>query len=236
MFKLAPVLLLALAALPAHAAERRFSVTGFDRIQIDGPYEVTLATARSSSASASGSAVALDGVLINVEGRTLRIRPKRGAWGGYPGEDGGPVRIQLGTAELRAAALSGSGSLAIDKLKGMRIDLSLSGSGRLSVASVEADQLNAASLGSGKLVLAGKVKSLRTAIQGSGSLEGEGLSADDATVTADTSGEIALAVRRAANVTSSGAGGTRISGSPACTVKRLGAGSVRCGASDQRQR
>jgi hypothetical protein len=236
MFKLAPALLLALAALPAQAAERRFSVTGFDRIQIEGPYQVALATGRSGSAVATGSAVALDAVSIDVQGRTLRIRPKRGAWGGYPGEDPGTVRIELGTAELRSAAVSGSGSLAVDKLKGMRIDLSLSGSGSLRAAHIEADQLHAASLGSGTLALAGKVKSLKMAVQGSGSLEGEGLSAEDAVVTADTSGEIALLVRRAATVTSSGAGGTRISGTPACTVKRLGAGPVRCGASDQRQR
>jgi len=231
-------ILFALAALPtaAHAAERRFTVTGFDRVQVDGPYEVVLTTGRSTSAVASGTAVALHGVSIDVQGGTLRIRPKTGAWGGYPGEDAGPVRIALGTMSVKGAVLSGSGSLSIDKVAAMRADLSLSGSGRLAVGTVTADLLSVASQGSGALALGGKVKSLRAAVQGSGALEGEGLSADDAVITSATAGEIALTVRRAATVTSSGSGGTRIVGSPACTVRRTGAGPVRCGASDQRQR
>jgi hypothetical protein len=236
MLKIMSALLLLAAGTSATAADRRFTVTGFDRVQVDGPYEVTLATGRSTSAIASGTPVALDGISIDVQGRTLRIKPKRGSWGGYPGEDAGPVKIALGTASLKGAVLSGSGSLAIDKVSGMRADLSLSGSGRLAVGAVTADSLSVASLGAGTLAIGGKVKNLRAAIQGAGALEGEGLSADDAVVNAATSGEIALSVRRAANVTSSGSGGTRIIGSPACTVKRSGAGPVRCGASDQRHR
>jgi len=236
MIRTIPALLVAaLLAAPAAAAERRFTVTGFDRVQVEGPYQVRLATGRNGSATAIGSPVALDGVDIKVQARTLRIRPKRGAWGGYPGEEAGPVRIEVGTAALKGAVLNGSGSLVIDKLQGMRVDLSLAGSGSLGVDAVKADILQVASLGSGTLKLGGQVKTFRAAVQGTGSLDAAGLTAEDAALTLGTSGDTSLAVRRAVTVASSGAGATRISGSPACTVRRSGAGAVRCG-SDQGQR
>ncbi|HMJ94174.1 MAG TPA: DUF2807 domain-containing protein, partial [Allosphingosinicella sp.] len=78
-------LLLLLFATPASAADQRVMVTDFDRVQVDGPYQVTLSVGRPSGVIASGSRGALDRVTIEVQGRTLRIRPNRSAWGGYPG-------------------------------------------------------------------------------------------------------------------------------------------------------
>ena len=53
------------ASVPASAAERNFTVTGFDRIRIDGPYRVRLTTGVAPFAKASGSAAALQGVSID---------------------------------------------------------------------------------------------------------------------------------------------------------------------------
>src|SRR5262245_8441523 len=96
-FRSSPPLLalLALASLPVAAAtpatERNFSVNGFDRIRIDGPYKVALKTNVAPYAKASGTPVSLDGVSIKVEGRTLVVRSGGSGWGGYPGEGRGPV-------------------------------------------------------------------------------------------------------------------------------------------------
>jgi hypothetical protein len=220
--------LVALAA-PADAAERRFTVTGFERIQVDGPFEVTLATGRASSAVATGSAQAIDRVSIEVQGRTLRIRPNRSAWGGYPGEGTGPLKISVSTHELRSASVSGSGSIAIDKAKGLRFDLSVAGSGRLGIGAVDADNLFVALIGSGKISLAGKTKELIASVQGAGDLDAAALTADEAKINADTAGAISVAVRRAAEVTATGPGDTKIIGRPSCKVKSLGSGRVACG-------
>ncbi len=158
------------------------------------------------------------------------------AWGGYPGEGAGPVRIQLSTHALRGAPLAGSGRLSIDKARTMRFDASMSGSGRIDIGAIEADTLAVALLGSGKIMVGGKAKSLRATIQGAGDLDAEALSVEDAQINASTSGLIAVAVRRAASVTSTGQGDTKIIGSPACTVKSSGSGQVLCGKSDQGQR
>lgn len=226
----------ALSAAPASAAERRYTVTDFDRIQVDGPFQVTLATGRPSSAMVSGSNAAVERVSIDVQGRTLRVRANRSAWGGYPGEGAGPVRILLSTQALRSASLAGSGRLSIDKARTMQFDASVSGSGQIDIGAIEADRLALALLGSGKIMVGGKAKSLRAAIQGAGDLQAEGLSVEDAQIDASTSGSIAVAVRRAARVTSTGQGDMTIIGSPACTVKSTGSGLVLCGKSNQSQR
>ncbi len=218
-----------LAAVPAQAAERRYTVTGFDRVQIDGPYVVTMNVGRSPSAVATGSPAALDRVSIAVEGRTLRVRPNLSAWGAPPKAGEGGVRIAITGPELGAATVNGSATLTIDRIKAMRFDLGLSGSGQVAIGQADVDRLNLQLLGAGGLKLAGKAKQLRATVTGQGSLDAGGLIADDAEIAADTSGTIALGARRSAKVAAGGAGDVTISGTPACTVTGSGAGRVSCG-------
>jgi len=218
------------ASAPALAAERRHSVTDFDRVSVEGPYPVTLATGKAPSAIVTGSPQALDRVSVSVQGRTLRIRPNRSAWGGYPGEGAGPVTIALTGHDLRGVTVIGSGSLTVDKARNLKFDVALSGSGRLTVGALEADVVSVGLIGGGTIALGGRAKTLRATVQGSGDLDAGALSVEDAELNADTAGAIQLAVRRAAKVRATGAGDVVISGKPACTVTATGAGQVRCGA------
>ncbi|HEX8124841.1 MAG TPA: head GIN domain-containing protein [Allosphingosinicella sp.] len=229
MTRTLPLALLALAGAPAGAAERNYSVTDFDRVQVDGPYRVTLTTGRSSAARAEGSVQALDQVSVDVQGGTLRVRRNRSTLGSYPAADPGPVTITLTTRDLRSAVVVGSGSLDIDRAKGLRVDVSVSGSGRLGVTAVESDTLVVGLLGSGRITLSGRTKQLKASVQGSGDLTASGLTADDAQIGSDTAGNVAVAVARTAKVTSTGAGDVEIIGSPACTVAAKGSGRVMCG-------
>jgi hypothetical protein len=229
MTRILPLALLALAAVPASAAERNYSITDFDRVQVDGPYRVTLTAGRSSSARAEGSTEALDHVAIDVQGGTLRIRRNRSAWGGYPAEGVGPVTVALTTRDLRNAAVVGSGSLDIDRAKGVRVDLTVSGSGRLTVADVDADTLVVGLLGGGRIALAGRARQLRAVVQGSGDLDARGLVAEDAQIGSETAGNVAVTAAKTAKVTATGPGDVDILGSPTCTVQAKGSGQVRCG-------
>jgi hypothetical protein len=230
MIRTLPFALFALAAAaPAAAAERRYSVTDFDRVQVDGPYRVTLLTGLTSGARAEGSAGALDGVSIDVQGRTLRVRRNSSAWGGYPGERTGPVTIALTTRGLRAASVTGSGSLEIDRAAGLRVDVSVSGSGRLGVAGVEADNLVVGLLGGGGITLAGRARQLKATIQGSGDLAAAGLRAEDAQIIADTAGTVTVAVSRTVKLKASGPGDVEIVGNPSCTIEGQGSGRLACG-------
>ncbi|HEX8668349.1 MAG TPA: head GIN domain-containing protein [Allosphingosinicella sp.] len=219
----------AATAAPAEAAERTYSVTDFDRVQVEGPFQVTLATGRPSTARAIGTADAIARVAVEVQGRTLRIRRNRSGWGGYPGDAVAPVRIEVAARSLRAAAVTGSGSLAIDRASGLRVDVSVSGSGSLAIGSVEADTLIVGLLGSGTITAGGKAKTLRATVQGSGDFDGRGLRGDDLQLTADTAGTVAVGAVRTAKVNAAGAGEVEILGNPACTLSGPAAASVRCG-------
>lgn len=230
MTRLLPTLALLLAASPALAAERRYSITEFDRIQIDGPVRVRVRTDVPNSATATGSAGALDRISVEVQGRTLRIRPNRsGGWGGYPGEAIGGVEIAVGARLLQGMTLTGNGSLDVDRVRGMRIQISLAGGGSLSVGEVAADQLVAALAGSGVVRLAGKAASLRMTAAGTGDVDAVALQAADAQIDSATSGTVMVAASRSARVLSTGSGDVIVSGKPACTVKQSGAGQVTCG-------
>lgn len=229
MIHRAAFLLPFLAAVPALAAERRYSVTDFDRVRIEGPYQVTLVTGATTRARAIGDQSALDRVTIEVQSGVLKIHPNRSAWGGTPGVGSGPVTVELATRALRGATVVGSGRLAIDRLRGLKADLSLSGSGAMTIDAVESDALVLTLAGAGTLKLAGKAKQLRATVQGSGTLDGEGLAADDATLVSDSSGSIAFRAGRTARVSANGLGEVRIAGPASCTVTGPGAASVTCG-------
>src|SRR3954465_13617316 len=112
---------------PAGAATRNFGITSFTKVRVDGPFRVSLATGVAPFARATGSPHALDRVAIDVRGDTLVVHSSSDSWGGYPGQDPGPVEVTLGTHDLSQAWLNGAGSLAIDRVKGLSFGLSVQG-------------------------------------------------------------------------------------------------------------
>jgi hypothetical protein len=83
--------------------------------------------------------------------------------------------------------------------------------------------------------LAGTVATLNATVRGAGTFDGAKLAVSDLKLTSESAGAMTLSVKRAANVNMSGNGTVTILGSPACTVKNVGSGTVSCG-SDQPQR
>jgi hypothetical protein len=218
--------LLATWPLPSDAATRNFGVNGFDRIRIDVPYKVTLATGVAPFATASGSPHAIDGVAIEVQGRTLIVRSNRSSWGGYPGQDSGPVEISIGTHDLTAAWLNGAGSLRIDRIEGLSFDVSVQGSGALSIAAADVDQLRVAMSGAGSATLAGRAGKLTAVVRGISSLDAGRLVAKDATIGAQGPATIAANVTNEASIDGSGVATITLGGNPACITKLVGSSSV----------
>jgi hypothetical protein len=226
-----PILaLLALASLPAAAAppatQRNFSVTGFDRIRIDGPYKVTLKTNVSPFARATGTAASLDGVSVKVEGRTLVIREGTGGWGGYPGERRGPVTIDVGTHDLSAIYINGPGALDVDKVKGLSFEISIQGSGMARIDAVDVDQMKVGVAGAGTTRLAGRAARLTATVRGTSAFDGDSLSVKDAVIGAEGPSTVRAQVTNSARVDANGLVSVTLTGEPACTVKARGSANV----------
>ena len=222
-----PALIFLAAAAPADAATRNFGVSGFDRIRVDGPFKVKLATGVAPYATASGgSPAALDSVTIDVQGRTLIVRSNRSSWSGYPGEAKGPVEISIGTHDLSAAWLNGSGSLAVDKAKGLSFDLSVQGAGSASIGSVTVDHFKVAISGTGTASVAGTAPKLTAIVRGISSLDASGLVSKDAIIGAQGPATVRANVSNTAKVDAQGAATIELAGRPACTVKAAGSATV----------
>lgn len=220
---------LALLAPPALAEDRGFSVTDFDRIEVDGAYDVSVETDKSPSARATGAGQGLDRLQIDVRGRTLRIRMSRVNGMSWRSDPIVPPKVRIGVPGLREAILRGSGTLSISKMRAATIRLLQIGSGSLSVGAVEADRLFANQAGSGMMTLRGKALIGALSTEGSGELAAAGLSVTDLTLSSRSSGAGKVIAVRTAKVTSSGSGAVDVLGLAACTVTATGSGEVRCG-------
>lgn len=218
------ILTLALsAAAPATAATRNFGVSGFDRIRVEGPFKVRLQTGIAPFARADGSAQALDRVSMTVQGKTLIIRNTQAAAGSRPV---GPVEIAVGTHDLSTAILSGSGSLDIDKVKGLSFQAWSQGSGALNIGHAAVDQLTVIVFGSASASLGGTAPKLTARLRGTSTLDAAGLSTKDATVTAEGPATARLSVSGSAKVTAKGASVVELAGKPSCTLTVTGSATV----------
>lgn len=228
MMHRALILILLLFAAPVAAAERNYTVTDFDRIRVEGPFRITVATGGAVTARAEGDQRALDALMLRVDGRTLVIRMGGNSWGGYPGEVPPTPTIRLTAPTLRGAVITGGAVVEVDAMKAARVDLTLTGSGSLTVPAIETDRLVATLLGSGRLVLGGRALTAAVTSSGAGDVDAAGLSVEDLTISSQSAGESKFNAERSVRVVSTGAGAISVAGDAACTVQSTGAASIAC--------
>lgn len=218
-------------AIPAAAERRGYSVTGFDRIQVQGPFVVRVTTGQGSSAYAEGDHRAINEIGVQVVGNTLRVRRNvSNNWGGYPGERAAQAAIlYLTTHAIEQATVIGTGDLEIDRMEGGRLIASLGGNGRLAVGEIDADHVALAVTGAGIMEVGGHAETGRVTVEGPGTVAGAGLTVDDLTVNLNGPGSIEIAAEREADVTAVGNGVVIVTGNASCTDRSIGSGQVSCG-------
>ncbi len=217
------------AACPALAAERNYSVTSFDRIRVEGPFDVKLATGKPSSGHAEADVRTLDQLELRVEGTTMIVRLAGNGWGETPRTARSAPVIALTTPSLRSALVNAGGRLSIAPMKGQRLDIAVNGSGAIRLDGADADQLNATVIGTGTIAIAGKAAKVQLLSNGSGAIDAAALIANDLIVRVDGTGDTRAMAKFTAKVTTNGLGKVTVSGNPACTVNAIAGGPVICG-------
>ncbi|MGN6375694.1 MAG: head GIN domain-containing protein [Sphingomonas sp.] len=225
------VLALVLLGVPslAHAATRTFTIGSFERLRVNGPFAVTVTTGQPPSGSATGSLDAVQGITLEVDGDTLVISMGARNWTSDAGQAITPPTITVSTPSLKSAAINSGALVSIDAVKGQIVSLTLNGSGTLTVGKVTADQFAATIVGTGAMTLAGTAGKGRFIVSGPGSFDADKLIVGDLTARSDGSGEMHLAARYTASVTTTGLGPVTVAGSPSCTVRAIAGGPVQCG-------
>ena len=220
---LAPLLLVTAAAAPD--GERRFMVPNFDRLRVDGPFEVEVVTGP-PTAVAAGDRAALDQVAVRVDGGMMVVSAAVATWDSRVRGGATPAKVRVSVPALRSAIANGSAQVHIAEMKGTRIDLATNGSGLLEVGDVRADDLNANLSGTGTIVVAGRAKRAQVRAFGTGLIDAVALTADEARVVNESTGPIRIAVRLIARVSALASGAIEVAGTPECHVR--GSGPVTC--------
>lgn len=213
-------------ASPAAAATQGYTITSFDAIRVDAPITVIVTTGGGVSGRAEGDRDMLDRLRVDVSGRvlTVSLQPLKA------GEKrGGAATLRLSTGDLSRVVLTGGGSVAVTRMKGMRGQIMLGGNGDISVESVDVDQLDLGLSGGGRATLAGRAGTATIRVSGPGALAGDALRARQATISNDGPGNVTLAVDVTAKISASGSGDVTISGKAACTADNRGTGRILCG-------
>lgn len=217
---LAPLLLLA-AAAPAQ--ERGFMVGSFERLRVEGPFEVEV-VAGPPRAVATGDRVALDQVAVRTNGDTLVVNAGPLAWAGR--KNASLPKLRVSVPALRGVALAGGARVRAAEMRGGRVELMLTGGGSLDVGRVSAEDLIVNLTGTGAITLAGTAARARIRNYGAGSVDAGALIAGDANLTSESSGDIRIEARYTARATALGSGGISIAGKPECTLQ--GPGPMTC--------
>ncbi|WP_353200292.1 head GIN domain-containing protein [Sandarakinorhabdus sp.] len=219
-------LLLAVAATvatPALAEQRRFALTGFDRIAVAGSDNVTVKQG-GFAVAADGAASDLDKLDIKVEGGVLKIGRKRGQWG-WGGKD---VQVSVTLPALHGLVIAGSADVIADRGGGDQFGLKISGSGNARIANLDTKTADIAISGSGDVVAAGRCGALNLRVAGSGNADASALRCTNAAISVAGSGDVSAHVSGQATVNVAGSGDVTVTGGGRCSKKVAGSGAVRC--------
>ncbi|RYD91551.1 MAG: hypothetical protein EOP61_27365 [Sphingomonadales bacterium] len=230
MAALFSLFLLTSAAAPD--GDRRYMVTGFDRVRVNGPFEVEIVPG-SNGATAQGEPLALDGLSLKVSGSTLVVNS--GATGFARRKDDKPqaTRIRITAPLLRSVSANGGAQIRVAEMRSARVDLALEGTGSMDVAGIRADEVFVGHNGMGTLKLAGTSGLLRVRGAVAATVDGSGFIAKDAILLWESMGALTIGVRYTAQISANGQGPVTILGKPECTIR--GTAPVTCEGNVQRR-
>jgi len=211
-------------AAPASAAARDFPLSGFDRVDLSGVAEVAVHTGAGFAVHAEGDPDAVDALLVEKRGTVLVVGHKPGAH-----DIRGRVRVAVSLPRLAAVAVSGAGSLAVDRVAAPDFVADLGGTGTLRLPAVAVERLRVRLSGAGSAVLAGRAGRIDLDLSGTGSIDARALKAGGGRLASSGVGSIQAQVDGPVDVNASGIGSIKVGGRPACTVHRSGMASVHCG-------
>ena len=218
-----------LFSAPSVAAEKRYAISDFDRIQVMGPFNVVIQTGRATSVTASGDAAALDMISVISSSGVLTIQTLTKARSSWKDQPHKAAKLVIVLPKLIGLRLVGAGSIVAAEVRGITTNITLNGSGQINVAKLASDNATVRLNGAGRITVSGTAKNLDANVSGSGDLDATQLMASDLKIASSTSGRITAGAARTADVKQNGAGEIRIIGKPSCLVENLGAGSARCG-------
>lgn len=225
---------LALSTQAASAAERRFTLSAFDTVRVEGDVAVEIVSGGSPFALASGDPRALEALSLKVQGGTLYIRRARSnaptERRNQPATPDALPLIMVSARAVQSLTLLGHGSARLDRLAGAKPSATMDGSGSVEIGAVRADALAINVHGSGSLKVSGTAQRARAVMLGEGLIEGAGLALSALVLVGEGPVRARLTVDGPARVAVKGGATIAIGGKPVCTIRETGSNDIVCGA------
>lgn len=215
---------------PGPTVSRNYQIGNFQKIEVAGPYDVTIRTGANPSVAAQGGEKLLARTTVEVEGDKLVIRPQeKHGFHFMSFSTRGKANFTITVPQLSAATIAGSGDIHLDHAQGQRFEGTVAGSGGLDVDKIDVGSLKLTIGGSGSARTgAGKAQSAEYTIAGSGDIEAGSVDTQQAKVTIAGSGGIKAHATVTADVNIMGSGAVDVTGGAKCSVSKAGSGSVNC--------
>jgi hypothetical protein len=196
-------------------------VSGFDSVDLSGTGEVIITQGDGESLTIETDDNVMEHITSEVRGGTLYL-------GTEPQTNVMPTRLifTLGVDELKAADVSGSGSIEAANLETNNLELGVSGSGSVNVDSLTADRINIGISGSGDVQIAGEAPEQDIDISGSGNYRADDLLSETAVVSISGSGQATLWTTDSLDADVSGSGTVNYYGNPTVSSSTSGSGSI----------
>ena len=169
--------------------DRNYQVGEFDRIELAGPYDVTVRTGSAISVHARGNQKAIDNLEVVVEDGVLVIRPKKK--NDFAGASSGKVALTVTVPTLRGAAIAGSGDIRIDRVGGRQLQGRDRRLGQPRRRQRRGGPAQAVDRRVGQCASGGgRAKTVEYSIAGSGDIDAKGVAAETASVSIAGSGNV----------------------------------------------
>lgn len=185
---------------------------------------VTVRTGVAPFVVATGQDADLDRLDIRVEDGRLIISTKSGNWS-LGSREG--VTVMVGTQALSAAALSGSGDILVDRVRGP-FSGRVNGSGDMQLPVVDSPELTLSVSGSGDIVAAGTCGRGTLGVTGSGDIDASGLTCRTLRASVTGSGDVVARATETADLRTTGSGDILVTGGARCTTRSTGSSTITC--------
>lgn len=218
----------------AYAAERKFTLSAFDKVRVEGDVAVEITSGAAPFALASGDVRALEALTVTVQGGTVTIRRARRniptEARNRPVSAVGLPLVRLSARAVQSLTVLGHGSARIDRLSGARPSVTMDGGGSVDIGTLDADRVALNVNGGGSLKVSGTAGSARAVMLGAGAIEGRGLRLSGLDFIGEGPVRARLMVDGAARIAVKGDADVQIDGTAVCTVRETGTNLIRCGA------
>lgn len=205
-----------------------FALSGFTRVEVAGPDDITIRQGDAFSITARGRKEALDRLEISLDGPDLKIGRKREGFS-FSSRDEDDVDIAITMPRLNAVRLTGSGTIDADSVDGDAVEAVVTGSGDLKVAKLTGKRADITVSGSGDIeIAAGTIGSGELSVTGSGDIDADGLVATTLEVSVAGSGNVDAQATGKADISILGSGNVTLTGGANCSTREMGSGTATC--------